>query len=89
MSISVCVVCSGSADKAYPVGNFDEFKCPVCGRYSVNRNLLNQMATAKRVFHTARTQQYLVTHSQFGQVPAITEVEATIHQLIVDRSGNR
>ncbi|RON05235.1 hypothetical protein [Pseudomonas brassicacearum] len=89
MSINVCVVCSGSADKAFPVGSFDEFKCPDCGRYSVNRNLLNQMAAAKRVFHTARTQQYLVIHSRFDQVPAIDELEATMHQLIVERSSNR
>lgn len=89
MSVSVCAVCSGSADKAYPVGSFDEFKCPVCGRYAVNRNLLEQMTAAKRVFDTARTQQYLATRSQFDQVPVITEVEATMHQLIVDRSGNR
>ena len=27
MSITVCVVCGDTAEKAYPVGSFDEFKC--------------------------------------------------------------
>ncbi|PMZ02381.1 hypothetical protein C1Y08_28610 [Pseudomonas sp. FW306-02-F02-AA] len=89
MSIAVCVVCSGSSDKAFPVGNFYEFKCPACGRYSVNRQLLEEMEKANRVFHTARTQQYLVIQSRSGQVPSISQPEASIHQLIVERSSNR
>ena len=89
MSVSVCAVCSGSADKGYSVGNFDDFKCPSCGRYSVNRHLLEEMEKTNRVFHTARTQQYLVIQSRSGQVPSISQPEASIHQLIVDRSSNR
>jgi hypothetical protein len=85
MSISVCAVCSGTADKAYPVGSFDDFKCPDCGRYSVNRQLLEDMERANRVFHLVRTQQYLATQSRSGQVPTISQLEASIHQLTIDR----
>jgi hypothetical protein len=84
MSITVCVVCGESAEKAFPVGSFDEFKCPNCGYYSVNRQLIEEMEAAKQVFDTERTQQYLMIRSQSDQVPAITRIEATKHQLIVE-----
>ncbi|MBK5301899.1 MULTISPECIES: hypothetical protein [Gammaproteobacteria] len=84
MSITVCVVCGDSAEKAYPVGSFDEFKCSNCGYYSVDRQLIDEMEAAGQVFDTERTQQYLMIHSQPGQVPAITRIETTKHQLIVE-----
>ena len=84
MSITVCVVCGESAEKAYPVGSFDEFKCPSCGYYSVDRQLIDEMEAADQVFDTERTQQYLMIHSRPGQVPAITRDETTKHQLIVE-----
>ena len=86
MSITVCVVCGDSAEKAYPVGSFDEFKCATCGYYSVNRQLIEEMEAANQVFDTERTQQYLMIHSRSDQVPAITRIEATKHQLIVESS---
>lgn len=89
MSITVCVVCRESAEKAFPVGSFDEFKCPNCGYYSVNRQLLEEMAAAKQIFNTERTQQYLKTQLQSDQVPAISRIEATRHDLIAADSRNR
>lgn len=58
MSITVCVVCGDSAEKAYPEGSFDDSKCPNCGYYSVNRQLIEEMEAANQVFDTERTQQY-------------------------------
>ena len=84
MSITICVVCGESAEKAYPVGSFDEFKCPNCGYYSVNRQLIEEMEAARQVFDTERTQEYLMSQSHSGQVPAITRIETTKHQLIVE-----
>lgn len=89
MSITVCVVCGDSAEKAYPVGSFDEFKCPSCGYYSVNRQLIEEMEAANQVFDTERTQQYLMIHSRPGLVPAITRIETTKHQLIVEGARKR
>lgn len=89
MSITVCVVCGDSAEKAYPVGSFDEFKCATCGYYSVNRQLVEEMEAANQVFDTERTQQYLMIHSRSGQVPAITRIETTKHQLIVESSRKK
>ena len=89
MSITVCVICGESAEKAFPIGSFDEFKCPNCGYYSVNRHLIEEMETARQVFDTERTQQYLMSHSQSGQVPAITRIETTEHQLIVESTRKR
>jgi hypothetical protein len=89
MSITVCVVCGESAEKAFPVGSFDEFKCPNCGYYSVNRQLIEEMEAAKQVFDTERTQQYLMIQSQSDQVPAITRIETTKHQLIVESTRKR
>jgi predicted RNA-binding Zn-ribbon protein involved in translation (DUF1610 family) len=89
MSITVCVVCRESAEKAFPVGSFDEFKCPNCGYYSVNRQLIEEMAAARQVFDTGRTQHYLMIQSQPGQVPAITRIETTENQLIVENTRKR
>ncbi|WCM49139.1 hypothetical protein OH720_19280 [Pseudomonas sp. WJP1] len=89
MSITVCVVCRESAEKAFPVGSFDEFKCPNCGYYSVNRQLLEDMAAAKQIFDTERTQQYLKIQLCSDQVPAITRIEATKHELIAPNLRNR
>ncbi|MGF6318778.1 hypothetical protein [Pseudomonas frederiksbergensis] len=89
MSITVCVVCGDSAEKAYPVGDFDEFKCASCGYYSVNRQLIEEMEAAKQIFDTERTQQYLMIHSQLGQVPVISRIETTKHQLIVEGARKR
>ncbi|MGX1186726.1 hypothetical protein AB7M29_004405 [Pseudomonas sp. F-14 TE3623] len=89
MSFTVCVVCGDSAEKAFPVGSFDEFKCASCGYYSVNRQLIEEMEAANQVFDTERTQQYLMIHSRLGQVPVITRVETTKHQLIVESARKR
>ncbi|NBB58915.1 hypothetical protein GVN18_06440 [Pseudomonas sp. ODNR1LW] len=89
MSITVCVVCRESAEKAFPVGSFDEFKCPNCGYYSVNRQLIEEMAAAKQIFDTERTQQYLKNQLRSDQVPAITRIEATKHELISGILRNR
>jgi hypothetical protein len=89
MSITVCVVCRESAEKAFPVGGFDEFKCPNCGYYSVNRQLLVEMVAAKQIFDTERTQQYLRTRLRSDQVPAISRTEATEHELIAANVRNR
>ncbi|EJN16474.1 hypothetical protein PMI35_06738 [Pseudomonas sp. GM78] len=89
MSITVCVVCRESAEKAFPVGSFDEFKCPNCGYYSVNRQLIEEMAAAKQIFDTERTQQYLKIQLRSDQVPAITRIEATKHELISGSLRNR
>ncbi|GAB6405873.1 hypothetical protein [Pseudomonas sp. MHK4] len=86
MSITVCVVCRESAEKAFPVGSFDEFKCPNCGYYSVNRQLLEEMAIAKQVFDTERTRQYLKTQLRADPVPAITRTEAAKHELIAAKT---
>jgi predicted RNA-binding Zn-ribbon protein involved in translation (DUF1610 family) len=87
MSITVCVICRESAEKAFPVTSFDEFKCPNCGYCSVNRQLIEEMTAARQVFDTERTQQYLLTHSHSDQVPAITRIETTKHRLIVESTG--
>lgn len=84
MSITVCLVCRESAEKAFPVTDFDEFKCPNCGYYSVNRQLIEEMTVAGQVFDTERTQQFLLIHSQSGEVPAITRIETKKHRLIVE-----
>ena len=84
MSITVCLVCRESAEKAFPVTDFDEFKCPNCGYYSVNRQLIEEMTVAGQVFDTERTQQFLLIHSQSGKVPAITRIETTKHRLIAE-----
>jgi hypothetical protein len=84
MSIALCVICGDTAEKAYPVGSFDEFKCPNCGYYSVNGQLIEEMEAANQVFDTERTQQYLMIHSRPGLVPSITRDETTKHQLIVE-----
>jgi hypothetical protein len=89
MSITVCVVCRESAEKAFPVGSFDEFKCPNCGYYSVNRQLLEEMAAAKQTFDTERTQQYLKTRLRSDPVPAISRAEAAEHELIAANERNR
>ncbi|CAN7564803.1 hypothetical protein [Pseudomonas umsongensis] len=89
MSITVCVVCRESAEKAFPVGSFDEFKCPNCGYYSVNRQLLEEMAAAKQIFDTERTQHYLKIQLRSDQVPSISRIEATKHELIAANSRNR
>jgi predicted RNA-binding Zn-ribbon protein involved in translation (DUF1610 family) len=89
MSITVCVVCRESAEKAFPVGSFDEFKCPNCGYYSVNRQLIEEMTAAKQIFDTERTQQYLKNQLRSDQVPAITRIEATKHELISGNLRNR
>ncbi|WP_421527144.1 hypothetical protein [Pseudomonas brenneri] len=89
MSITVCVVCHESAEKAFPVGSFDEFKCPNCGYYSVSRQLLEEMAAAKQIFDTERTQQYLKIQLRSDQVPAISRIEATKHELIAANLRNR
>ncbi|WP_347906011.1 hypothetical protein [Pseudomonas purpurea] len=83
MSITVCSVCGESAEKACPVGDFDDLKCPHCGRYSVNRKLIEEMTAMRQRFHILRTQQYLAIHSRSGRVPALDRLEATIHELIV------
>ena len=66
------------------MSNFDEFKCPNCGYYLVNRQLIEEMTVARQIFHAACTQQFLLTHSWSGQLPAITRIETTKHRLIVE-----
>lgn len=89
MGVAFCVVCGGRAEKAYPVGSFDDFKCPDCGYYSVNRTLLEEMAASRQVFHVERTRRFLAVNSASGGVPAIDRLEATKHQLITGRTSRQ
>lgn len=85
MSTVNCIACGGKAEKAPEVTNFDDYHCPQCGRYSVNRSLIEEMKKAGKQFHPQRVRQLLAASSRTGVIPVITHIEVAVHGLIVTK----
>jgi hypothetical protein len=77
-----CLICNAE-DKAIGFGGtFVERICTKCGRYGMQKALIDQMKRLNQKLHGGRTRDYLVMRIESGDNPWITPVDINTYNLL-------
>ncbi|MHA6195567.1 hypothetical protein ACX3YG_14475 [Pseudomonas wadenswilerensis] len=79
-----CVICRSAAGQMVPVAGFVGISCSQCGDYSINEQLVQDLAKARRTFNVVRAQTWLAISRKSGVIPTITALDVSIHGLVND-----